>query len=527
MTERLTLWAAALSLFFLGLLPLVSMLVQSLIIDGRVTLSAYDELFSFGRQWQLLGNSLFLALLVALFSTFLGGFLGFLVGKCQVPSGSLLCLLFCIPFMVPPYILAVAWNELLSSNGILANTFPASFLFTLQNGLFSLFGAVLVLTTVYLPLPMLLVIGFLRTINPRLEEAARLCSSWPYVLRNVTIPLLLPGILFSFLLVFVMALGEYSVPAYLRFPVFPVEAFTQFSAMYDFKAATASSLPIALVALLVLMAEIFLIYSKDLGQKGMSQAPYSLKVRLGRVSLPLTCFAWGLCGLLVLLPISSLAYRALAQDVWSRVFSIGGASLSRSFYFSFIGASILTFLGFLAAYLIKKRSFWCWWLVDISSFLLFAIPGTVLAIGIIQLWNNRWTAFIYGSMWIIIIGYIGRYYFVATRILLIQLGSIPDSMEEAAQLAGAGWAQRVRSILVPLSKRGIVAAWLCTFLFCLRDTDITMLIYPPGGDTLPVRIFTVMANGRPELVAALCLLMVASALIPAALLWAVLSQVKR
>ncbi len=69
-------------------------------------------------------------------------------------------------------------------------------------------------------------------------------------------------------------------------------------------------------------------------------------------------------------------------------------------------------------------------------------------------------------------------------------------------------------IVVPLSGRGLLAAWLLAYIFCVRDLGITMLVYPPGGDTLPVRTFTLMANGPPDLVAALCMLMVAATLFP-------------
>lgn len=87
-------------------------------------------------------------------------------------------------------------------------------------------------------------------------------------------------------------------------------------------------------------------------------------------------------------------------------------------------------------------------------------------------------------------------------------------MEEAAQVSGAHWVRRLLLIAVPLVRNGLVAAWLVGYLFCLRDTGMTMLVYPAGHDTLPVRTFTLMANGTPELIAALCILTIASALVP-------------
>jgi len=94
-------------------------------------------------------------------------------------------------------------------------------------------------------------------------------------------------------------------------------------------------------------------------------------------------------------------------------------------------------------------------------------------------------------------------------------------MEEAAQIAGAGWSRRLLVIVViviPLAKRGLAGAWLVGFIFCLRDLDITMIVYPPAHDILPVRLFTLMANSPEERIAALCMIMLAIALLPLGIL---------
>ncbi|OQX72416.1 MAG: hypothetical protein B6D59_08505, partial [Campylobacteraceae bacterium 4484_4] len=113
------------------------------------------------------------------------------------------------------------------------------------------------------------------------------------------------------------------------------------------------------------------------------------------------------------------------------------------------------------------------------------------------------------------------------RISLARLSMIPASMEEAAQMAGADWSQRLRHILLPLAADAIAGAWVVAYLFILRDVDLTILLYPPGEDTLPVRIFTMMANGSPELVASLCLIMATVTLLPAAAAWGVFVRKRR
>ena len=76
-------------------------------------------------------------------------------------------------------------------------------------------------------------------------------------------------------------------------------------------------------------------------------------------------------------------------------------------------------------------------------------------------------------------------------------------LEEAAAAAGARFWRRLVRIILPVNLRGIAAAWLLAVVFCLRDFETAVLYYPPGREPLPVRIFTLEANGPPPVVAAL------------------------
>ena len=80
--------------------------------------------------------------------------------------------------------------------------------------------------------------------------------------------------------------------------------------------------------------------------------------------------------------------------------------------------------------------------------------------------------------------------------------------------------------MAPLASRGLIAIWIIGYLFCLRDLGISMVVYPPGSDTLPVRIMTLMANGAPSLIAALCVILIAVTLLPlgVAALWQALGE---
>jgi iron(III) transport system permease protein len=100
------------------------------------------------------------------------------------------------------------------------------------------------------------------------------------------------------------------------------------------------------------------------------------------------------------------------------------------------------------------------------------------------------------------------------RMMAVSLQRIPPSLERAAQLSGASWFMTLRAIVAPLAKRGLTVTWVIAYVFCLRDVGITTVVYPPGSDTLPVRTLTLMANGTPSLISALCLILIMAMLLP-------------
>src|SRR5690349_6000097 len=96
------------------------MLAKSFCVEGAFSLKAYLGLWvSSGHLWGLMGHSLLLALLVTSLATFAGVPLGVLVGKTDLPLRHTFTVLFAAPFLVPPYVTAVAWSAVLGPGGLI------------------------------------------------------------------------------------------------------------------------------------------------------------------------------------------------------------------------------------------------------------------------------------------------------------------------------------------------------------------------------------------------------------------------
>ena len=514
LAKRIILTAAVVLLVAAGLLPLLVMLVKSLTVDGHWSFAYYKELFSSARPLTLLQNSFLLAALTALLATAAGVPLAVLLARTDLPLRGMFTILFTIPLLLPPYVTAVSWFDLLGRQGLLSRVGGEAVGQWTSSQLFGLPGCVLVLVPTFLPIQLLLTMAYLHGVDRRLEEAGMLVAGWGTVLRKITLPLILPGIALGATLVFLLTLGEIGVPTFLRYDVFAVESLTQFAAFHDFGAATAAAAPLALITLLLLFAEWRFFNSRTVPLRMMAPVGSSELIRLRKFRLWLVLAVGSTCLFFVILPLVVLALQSASHSAYVDAFTRAGASVLRSIGYAGAGASLLTGIGFFLGYLVHSRAPGLARFTDGLTLFLFAVPGSVTGIGLVSLWNTPATAFIYASPWIVLFGYLSQYAALTTRATVATLNQIPPSMEESAQVAGASWLRRIVQIVVPLSGRGLLAAWLLAYIFCLRDLGITMLVYPPGGDTLPVRTFTLLANGPPDLIAALCMLMVTVTLFP-------------
>ncbi len=499
--ETIVLWLCIAVVAITGLAPIAVMVFESVWHSGHFSLNHYRDLISTARFWPLFGNSLQLALATTTVCGLIGVPAGILFAKSDLPLRSSFMWLLTVPFVLPPYFIALGWSRVVARIAV-----------STPDLLFGFGGCVLVLSSVFLPIVTLLTFASASNVDGRLEEAGRLASGWPAVIRRITLPLSSPGIAFSLVLVFLLAIGELSVPSFLRYPVLPVLSFTQFAASYNFGAATAAAVPLAAVAFLGVLIESVLLRDRVFTFRSIGRG---LVIALGRWKRVFAAIVGLLNVALVIFPLSALFVDAFSMTAMHNAWQRAGASVLRSVIYSAVAATILMALGFLLAHLTRNRGRR---LVSFLTLALFAIPGSVLSIGLVRLWNSPMTWLIYTTPALLIMGYTAQYCAVTTRLSLAGFLLTPTTLDEAARIAGASWVHRLFRILVPLSTRTLLCAWLAAYILCLRDVPLALMTAPPGGESLPARILTLMANGAPPLIASLCLIMAMASLIPLAIL---------
>jgi iron(III) transport system permease protein len=504
-------------LIFAGLcvMPLMYMIGISLVdAEGSVNLDNYSRLLVDSRQRELLLNSTLLGASSAMFASLLGAPLGLLLARANLPAKRLLRIALVIPLIVPPYVLALAWILFTGSTGLLALATGRDIL---SNWTYSFAGAVVVLGLGFYPLSMLATEAAARRVDGYLEEGALLVTNTRRVFWHITMPLIAPMVATAALTIFVLGLSEFGVPGLLRVRVFTTEVLTAFAALYNFGAATAIALPLLMVTVIVAVTIKLVIGERFLSAR-RSVHP-ALPLPLGRWR------PWVLGGTILVLaasvglPLIALAYEAGGAKRVTSALQGSGEAIINSLSLATIAATLIVALATLLGYW-RGRAQGRWrGLFDLVLIVIFAVPSTVLGVGLIGLWNRPGLlGEVYASQAIIIISYVARFVTVAALILAVSVRQIPESLEEAAEVAGGSWLRTFGQIVIPNMRTGVIAAWLISFIFAVGELGTTILVAPPGESTLPVRVYTLIANTPSSEVAALALMEIGIILIPLAVL---------
>ncbi len=443
----------------------------------------------------LLASSLGIAAAVTAIALLVGVPLGLLLGRTDVRARGLLLAGHAFPLFVPPFLIALGWFHVFGTNGIAGS--PAT-----ARVLFSGVGVTCVLGLTFAPIVTSLTAIALRSVDPSLEEAARVVAKAPRTALRVLIPIAWPAIALGLLLVFALALSELAVPMFLRVRTYPAGVFARLGGIdYAPGEAVALALPLLALTLALVMVELRVVGRRTFAVLGLRSHERAV-LGLGRWRIPATLLCAAIT-LVSIVPLLALAVRAVPDGVravpeWIR------ASLWTSLLTASGAATVITALGLTAAWALARGRAGGR-LLDGIFMLGFLTPSAVLGVGLIAAWNHEWSRAVYGGSAILVLGLVARYAIIGMRVTATAMAQSPRNLEEAAAVFGAGRIRTLRRIVAPLHAREITAAWLLTLIFCLRDLDTVVLFYPPGREPLTVRIFTLEANGPEALVAALAI----------------------
>ncbi len=172
-----------------------------------------------------------------------------------------------------------------------------------------------------------------------------------------------------------------------------------------------------------------------------------------------------------------------------------------------LGAGVVaTTVGLLLAFFIGRSTRLRTACIGISLGL-FSLPPAFLAIGIVEVATDApaWADPVLRSRLTVCLALGFRFFPVATLLALRAWGSTSPSWSLAAGLHGVPLQTYIRRVVFPLMLPAAGVAILLVALLATADIGTVLLLHPPGQASLPLAVFTVMANARESFVASLCL----------------------
>jgi iron(III) transport system permease protein len=492
------------------LLPVGYLLIMTLTPGDIWSVQMLDA-----RQQGLLITTTILGLGTSLLSTAIGAPLGFVLARVAVRGTAVLRIALSAPVLLPPYIAGLAWTYFGSRQGPVAGLVGPELL---SDWTYSLPAAILVLSLVFYPIPMLATEVAMRAVDGRLEEAALLVAAPGRVLQRITFPLVAPTVCAGALVVFVLAASEFGVPGLLRVRVYTTEVFTAFAALYDFGQAIVLTLPLLLLCLVV--AAIAGGFLRDRLVTTPRSAPRASALGAGWEPLAIAG-ALAVLTLALALPIAVLAAEALRGRALSAVVAGSGEAILNSLLLAAAGATLVVGVALWLGYARARAHGRVGRVVDVLWIVVFAVPSTVVGVGLIALWNRAGPLGVaYGTDAMLLLGYLARFVPMAALALAASTRHVPVSHEDAAAISGAGWLRGMWRVVLPQMRASLAATWVIVFVLAFGELGVSILVAPPGEATLPIRVYTIIANTPSSHVAALALLQSAVIFVPLAALGA-------
>ncbi len=531
----LALAGAALGVLLLVLVvyPSAVLVAQSLLVEGRLSLGHYVRIARDSATYQVLANSVVVSGWATVGGTALGVGLAWLVSRTDLPGRRLWRTVILLPYMIPPFIGAMAWVYLLSPVGYLNQAWMAAT--GSPDPLYVIYGPtgiILVLMLYGYPIVYLAALGMLERMDPALEEAARMARAGPArVLRDVTLPLILPGILAGALLLLMSSLANFGIPAIIGFParyfVLTTKIYTtilNFDLRDNLRVAAALSMWLVVVAAIVLRLQRLLLGRRRFTVVGGQAGPRRL-IALGAWRYPAAAALAVFMLVSVVLPVVAIVLTSLIRayglpptltNLTLRHYAtvlLGVPKVHRAIVNSLgLAAAASTVIVILAAgigYLLARARVRGGAFLELLLTIPYAVPGTVVALAMILAWVRPVPLLgiqLYNTIWILLIAYVARFLIFGVRTVMAGIAQVHESLEEAARISGASRAAAFRDIVIPIIRPSLVAGWFLAFIPAVAELTLSILLFSVGNETIGVVVFGLHDEGKIALSAALAVM---------------------
>lgn len=477
---------AALLLTFI-LLPLIAVLLRSFGIgDEGFTLDNYKQFFQRSSYFKALLNSIMVGIVSTSLIISISIPFALYVTRTKSFISKIYRGLSLLPMVAPPFIFSLSLIILFGRRGVITEVLNN--LFGTQFSIYGFWGVVVAQVLSLFPVAFMMIESSLRSINPSLEYASRnLGASQVRTIFNVTLPLASTGILKAALLVFVMALADFSNPIIIggETSFLASDAYLLVTGKQNLEMGAVLGVFLIIPSLIVFLFQTY--YVKDLDTTSIDSSAGTDNVPLNK---RIQRFTFGISTLMVLFITTMFVMVVLGAFV--KIIGInntltldhfsdpsGWNFIYTSVIVSLFAALLASFLGLLQAYLTVRKNIPAKKFLEFIALFGVAVPGTVIGIGYVLIFNGP-PLFLTGTVILLVINMTFRKIGVSLESGISKLHQIDISMEEASANLGAHPIWTFRKIVLPLLSPAFIAGFVYAFMTSMVSVSAVIFLISPG-----------------------------------------------
>ena len=477
-----------------------------------------------------LGNSLMVGAGSAVVALAIGSFLAFVCARTDAPMRKFIFFIGMAPMFIPALVGALAWSLLSSPSAGYLNILLRDLGIDFVINIYSLPGLIFVLGIFYAPYAFLLMHSSLSMMNADLEEAATVHgATLKTMLRTVTLPLALPAVLGSAILVFALTMENFPVAQVIGNPAgidtLPTYIYRLMNAT-PAKSNQAASIAIVLTAALLIITVLqqrIINKRKFTTVTGKGNRPRQVPLR--NLRWPFTIIALAYFAVAVILPMLALLTASMQATPFvasiPQLFETGALTFAKlgdvlgshdfqlalrnSVLVAIFAAAAGTTLSFIASYVRYRTKSRGGQLIELIAMTPLAVPAIVMGIGLLWTWLLLPVP-VYGTLAILAIACVAVFLPQGYRGISASMLQMDQDLEDSAVMLGARRAKAIISVTLPLMRVGITSSFLLFLMLSMRELSASIFLFTSNTRILSILVFDNFDNGQSQAAAAVSVL---------------------
>lgn len=499
-----------------AILPILSVLRMALSGEEGDVFGAIVERLTSPLVLRAFGNTLLLGVSSAVLATLVGFVLAFATTRTNMWGKRVVHLIALLPVISPPFVIALAMILLFGRSGLITR----ELLGIRNSNIYGFHSLVFIQALAFTPIAYLNIRGMLQAMDSALEDAAAMlrASQWT-IFRRITLPLAMPAILSSMLLVFVKSIEDFGNPLVIggNFNTLAVEAYSQLIGYFNLQAGALLASVLLVPSLLAFMVHRYWVSKRSYVTVTGKPASQAIRIVHPAIVWPLALLCYTLIGIIILLygTIVWVSFTKLPGLDWTltwehyaRIFDTGLQPLWNSLTLAAFATPIVTILGVLIAYLLARRNFPGSFILRFGTLLAFAAPGTIIGIGYVTMFNTP-PLLLTGTAFIIVAAMVVKTLQVGIEAGTNQIRQVDPAIEEAASVLGASNSRVFTQVTLPLLKPALFAAMSYAFTRSLTTLSAVIFLVSANWTLITVTILNQVETLKMGLAAAYSVILIA------------------